>query len=76
MTCHGRPEDAPLTLKGLIHELSADFTMADEPVIVSGWDSTGNFTEFAVTGISVRTHHGKSVQSLKLRAIEEDPATE
>lgn len=73
MSCHGRPEGAPLTLKGLVHELTADFTMADEPVIVSGWDSTGNLVEFAVTGISVRQWHGKSVQSLKLHAIEEEP---
>lgn len=64
-------EVPPLTLKGLVHELTADFTMADEPVIVSGWDSAGNLTEFAVTGISVRQWRGKSVQSLKLRAVED-----
>ena len=63
----------PLTLKGLIHELSADFTLPDEPVIVSGWDSAGNLVEFTVTGISVRQWRGKLVQSLKLRAIEEEP---
>jgi hypothetical protein len=60
------------TLKDLIHELSAEWTMADQPVHVSGWDSAGNHVVYVVTGISVRTgRDGKPVQSLKLRSTEE-----
>ena len=62
----------PLTLKGLIHELSAEYTMDDEPVIVSGWAASGEYVDYAVTGVSVRTWHGKPVQSLKLRSMEDE----
>ena len=63
--------DRPLTLKELIHELTAEYTMADEPVFVSGWDSAGGHVTYAVVGISVRMWHGKSVQSLKLCSVDE-----
>ena len=72
MSCSGKPEDTPLTLKELVHELTAEWTMADEPVIVSGWDSAGEYTEFTVTGISVRQWHGKTVQTLKLHSAEDE----
>jgi hypothetical protein len=62
--------DRPLTLKELIHELSAEYTMTDEPVLVSGWDSAGSHVTLAVAGISVRTWHGKLVQSLKLCSVD------
>lgn len=59
--------DRPLTLKELIHELSAGYTIADEPVLVGGWDSAGNYEVSAAVGISVRSgRDGKPVQSLKL----------
>lgn len=65
--------DTPLTLKGLIHELSAEWTMADQPVIVSGWAASGEHVNYAVTGVSVRTgRDGKLVQSLKLRSMEDE----
>ena len=63
--------DRPLTLKELIHELTAEYTMADEPVLVSGWDLTGNGVTLAVAGISVRMWHGKLVLSLKLCSVDE-----
>lgn len=64
--------DTPLTLKALIHELSADYTLADEPVHVDTWDSGGDLIDCVVTGISVRQgRDGKLVQSLKLRPLEE-----
>lgn len=72
MPCSGKPEGTPLTLKELVHELTAEWTLADEPVIVSGWDSAGNLMEYTVTGISVRQWHGKAVQSLKLHSAEDD----
>jgi len=51
------------TLKDLIHELSAEYTMADRPVYVSVYDSTGDLAECPVTGISVRG----GTQTLKFR---------
>ena len=63
MSCHGRPDDAVPTLKDLIHELSAEWTNADQPVYVSVYDSTGNLAVCAVTGISVRA----GTQTLKFR---------
>lgn len=72
MSCGGKPEGAPLTLKELIHELTADFTLADEPVVVSVSDPYTGWARYDIIGISVRTgRDGKSVQSLKLRPVEE-----
>ena len=72
MSGHGTPGDAAPTLKDLIHELSAEWTMADQPVYVSGLDLDGNLIVNVVTGISVRSWpDGKPVQSLKLRPMED-----
>ena len=53
MSCHGRPHDAVPTLKDLIHEMSAEWTHADQPVYVDVYDTEGNLTNCPVTGITV-----------------------
>lgn len=73
MSCGGKREGSVLTLKNLMHELAAEWTMTDEPVHVGGWDSAGNHVDYVVTGVSVRTgRDGKPVQSLKLRSMEDE----
>lgn len=47
-------DDPPLTLRQLLHALTEDYTLLDEPVHVDAYDSTGELLDCLVTGLSDR----------------------
>ena len=49
--------DEPVTLRELLHQLTEDYTLMDEPVHIDVWDG-GQLLDCLVTGISVRMWRG------------------
>lgn len=71
MSDDGLYDSPPMTLRQLLHALTDESALLDEPVHVGTYDSTGEYLDCLVTGLSVRQWRGpdgrgplRSVQSL------------
>jgi hypothetical protein len=65
--------DKPPTLRGLLHEFTANYALLDEPLEFdfTDWESgTPELTRCVVTGLRVRQFKGRLVQSLKYEIVE------
>lgn len=65
-------DDPPLTLRQLLHALTEDYALLDEPVHVEVKDDHGGYLDCLVTGLSVQQWRGpdgkgqlRDVQSLE-----------
>lgn len=71
MTDDSLYDDPPLTLRQLLHKLTDEHVLLDEPVRLDVHDARGEYVDCLVTGLSVRQWRGpdgdgplREVQSL------------